>query len=88
VSREDDLEVEVFERRTKPIDGRVGLRWRGDRLSSDVEGLVDAGEELAEEDAEAVGARLRCTLDDRAREGRGRDGEGGERETVATDGTN
>lgn len=87
VSREYDLEVEVLERCAEPVDGRTGLSWRRDRFTSNVESLVESGQELTEEDSEAVGARLGRPLDDRASQSRGRDGERRESQSSTADGT-
>ena len=83
--RKDDVEGELLERSSEPVDGSIGLSGSDDLDSLNLKRLILTGQEVREEYSERVGAGLTRSSNDRTSELGGSDGEGSESESRTFD---
>ena len=86
--RKNDVEGELLESGTEPVDGSIGLSRSDDLDSLNLKRLILSGQEVREEDSERVGAGLTRSSNDRSGELGGGDGERGESESRSFDRSN
>ena len=84
----NDVERELLERGSEPVDGSIRLSRSDDLYSLNLKRLILSGQEIREEYSERIGAGLARSSNDRSSELGGSDGERSESESRTFDRSN